>query len=118
MKLQKINGHARLTMAGPLTWREAWQQVGAALKTAREQQVERLLVEMRGLQGDLYIPVGERYALGQALAPDAAYLRRIAFVMDAMALSVYEFTFMVISNRGPRTAGFISDAEAQGWLYE
>jgi hypothetical protein len=116
MRFQKLEHYGRFVIDAPLTPQQAAQQVVAAVAKAKAQMVARLLVDLRAMTNSPSSTVTERYDLGQDIACASAGMRQIAFAMRPEALTLYDFTFLVISNRGTRAAGFASEQEALAWL--
>jgi hypothetical protein len=88
----------------------------AAVAQARAQLVTHLVIDLRVMQIEPRPSVTERYDLGHDISRAAVGMRKLAFVMTPAGLGIYEFAFMVISNRGPQAAGFTSEPEALAWL--
>ena len=116
MLLEKLDKYSRIIAASPFIPRDAAERTLAAVAQARAQSVTHLVIDLRAMQMEPRPSVTERYDFGNDIARAGVGMRKLAFVMNPAALGIYEFAFVVISNRGPRTAGFSSEPEAVAWL--
>src|SRR5262245_8580150 len=116
MQLEKLEHYGRLVVDAPMAPHEAARHVIAAIADAKSQMVARLFIDLRGMTSWPSPTVAQRYDLGHDIARAGAGMRQIAFAMRPEALTLYDFTFLVISNRGTKAAGFASESEALAWL--
>ena len=116
MPLVLLGRYARGALDGPCAPAEAGRQVVGALDEARTRQVSRLLIDLSALAFTQAPGVAERYGLGSEIARVGQGMRRIAVVLQRDALALYGFTFLVATNLGLPTAGFVDEAQALAWL--
>jgi hypothetical protein len=110
------DSHATYAPLGNTSLQEAINLVSMAIGYAREQGIEKLLVDATGLGGFDPPTTLERFTLGGQFARAARGAVKVAFVARPEWVDPKRFGLTVARNRGLVGEVFTARAEALGWL--
>ena len=102
--------------AGVMTFEQAVEIVGEAMKHARSLELEDLLVNTSGLSGFPMPDVFARYALANKWAESAGAGLRVAMVARADLIDREKIGVLMAQNRGVSGDAFTTEAAAIAWL--
>src|SRR5690349_13040738 len=112
------NGRGFFQPVGTASLDDAVSMVSAAIAYARDQGVDELLVDARGVMGFNPPDVFQRYDLIKRWLAVAAGQVRTAFVLRPEMIDHSKFGVMVAENRGYATDVFTTEEAALHWLDE
>jgi hypothetical protein len=87
----------------------------AAIRWARDQQCNDMLVNVQGISGIESLTAFMRYEMAVQWAQNAGTLR-IALVVPEALMDPQKFAMLMVHNRGVSGDVFIDEAEALDWL--
>jgi hypothetical protein len=101
--------------AGNVTFEQGVDMVANAIRWARAQQAQDILVNIQGLHGVAHISTFMRYEFARRIAEVAGPVR-IAMVVAAEMIDPEKIGALVAQNRGVTGDVFSSEAAALAWL--
>lgn len=110
------HGDAIFRATGKVSVEQAAELTTSAIAYAREQHIEKLLIDVTGLFGFEPPNLAYRYFLTRELADAARGQVCIAFVTRREMMDPQQLGTTVAENDGLRICGFESEEEALAWL--
>ncbi|MEO8062625.1 MAG: hypothetical protein ABI821_07735 [Pseudomonadota bacterium] len=101
---------------GTVTFEQAVEMAGAAMKNARARGLADLLVNACGLSGFASPSVFERYDLAVSWAQSAGRGLRVALVVRPEMMDPKKIAVLMAQNRGVSGDVFLNEADALAWL--
>ena len=108
--------HACYAPLGEVSLGQATQMVNQAIRFARDQGVERLVVDLTGLAGLQSPSLPERYWIVREWAGSATTHVALSIVLQPYLIDPERFGVMVAVNLGTRADVFTERALAVAWL--
>ena len=114
--LALFEGYAVYRVEGEMCFEDAIALASQAVAYCREQGIERVLLDGRGVTGFGPLDPADRFRLSEEMARAARAAVKVAVVVRQELLSPDLFGVMVARNRGLFTNSFASEEEAVAWL--
>jgi hypothetical protein len=111
-----LSGYARCRPEGTFTLEQGMQQVLAAITYAREQSIDKLLVDTTRMVTPGMPTTLDRYTLGVTFAQAARSSVRVAVIVKPEMIDPERFGVTVATNRGMQVNVFTNEADALAWL--
>jgi hypothetical protein len=115
---QAADNYVRYRPAKQCSFQEVVDLVCAAVVFARENKMEKLLVDTTQLTGFEPPETFQRFHLGEQVAKAAISAVKIAFVARPEMIDARRFGVTVARNRGLHGEVFDSEADAVAWLLD
>jgi hypothetical protein len=110
------DGYAFYHPAGQLSIEQGMRLVVSAIRYAREQGINRLLIDVTGITGLPHPTMLERFSLGERAASAAQSAVKVAMVAWPEMFDPHRFGVVVAQNRGLTSQVFADRTEALAWL--
>lgn len=115
-QFEVLDGCAYYRPTGTLTLEEVVELVDQAIAFARDRQIPKLFINIKGLVGFRTPSLPERYFLVRRWAATAQGLVQIALVVEAEFIDPEKFGATVAHNAGLNADVFTDEPEALAWL--
>jgi hypothetical protein len=112
------DGYACYRPLGEVTLQQALNFVSMSINYARQQGIQRLLINVNGLTGFDPPNTVERFGIGGQMARAGQGAVKVALVAREELIDPKRFGLRVARNRGLVTEVFTMDAEALAWLLD
>jgi hypothetical protein len=115
-KFEMVGDIAITRPIAQLSWEQAVQLVASAIASARQQNIQKLMIVTLGLTGFESPSLAARYFFIQELAKAGSWGVRVAIVAKPQMIDSQKFGITVAANAGILADIFKTEEEALAWL--